>query len=300
MKTRPVRLPPWAAGASPTSTTRAFPSPKPGTGRPQYSSSANAGRRSFATCSRHATKRGQRRHRVISSVSSASLSRRARDGPARLGGDTAMSVRWPEVAPPRSPVPALALLVRHGTTSTTGKVLPGRAPGLHLSDARTKAGGGDGRAPGRPGAKAGCRVRLASGAGGGDGPAHRLRPRLPGPHRPGPARVRLRRVDRGQALEPAPQTPEWRTVQVQPSSTFRFPGGESFAEMQARIVDTARPTGEVPSWADLRGGVPRRSDQGRRRRRRRRPLGPLPATRGLAVLRSRPSCGARAPCTCCA
>ncbi|NBV26240.1 MAG: phosphoglycerate mutase, partial [Actinobacteria bacterium] len=26
------------------------------------------------------------------------------------------------------------LLVRHGVTSTTGKVLPGRAPGLHLSE----------------------------------------------------------------------------------------------------------------------------------------------------------------------
>ncbi|HEX3980003.1 MAG TPA: histidine phosphatase family protein, partial [Acidimicrobiales bacterium] len=30
--------------------------------------------------------------------------------------------------------PSVVLLVRHGTTPTTGKVLPGRAPGLHLSD----------------------------------------------------------------------------------------------------------------------------------------------------------------------
>ena len=30
--------------------------------------------------------------------------------------------------------PTLVLLVRHGTTATTGKVLPGRAPGLHLAD----------------------------------------------------------------------------------------------------------------------------------------------------------------------
>ncbi|NBU06916.1 MAG: phosphoglycerate mutase, partial [Actinobacteria bacterium] len=29
--------------------------------------------------------------------------------------------------------PTLVLLVRHGTTPTTGKVLPGRARGLHLS-----------------------------------------------------------------------------------------------------------------------------------------------------------------------
>lgn len=35
VNTRPVRLPPWAAGARPTSRTRAAGSPKPGTGRPQ-------------------------------------------------------------------------------------------------------------------------------------------------------------------------------------------------------------------------------------------------------------------------
>ena len=32
------------------------------------------------------------------------------------------------------PPPTLVLLVRHGQTPTTGKVLPGRAPGLHLAD----------------------------------------------------------------------------------------------------------------------------------------------------------------------
>src|ERR1051326_7565014 len=33
------------------------------------------------------------------------------------------------------PIPAtVVLLVRHGVTPTTGKVLPGRRPGLHLSD----------------------------------------------------------------------------------------------------------------------------------------------------------------------
>ena len=30
--------------------------------------------------------------------------------------------------------PTAVLLVRHGTTPTTGMKLPGRAPGLHLSD----------------------------------------------------------------------------------------------------------------------------------------------------------------------
>ena len=35
----------------------------------------------------------------------------------------------------RSPAATVVLLVRHGTTTTTGHELPGRAPGLHLSDA---------------------------------------------------------------------------------------------------------------------------------------------------------------------
>src|SRR2546428_675036 len=33
------------------------------------------------------------------------------------------------------PLPGtLVLLIRHGVTATTGRVLPGRAPGLHLAD----------------------------------------------------------------------------------------------------------------------------------------------------------------------
>src|SRR5947209_7700870 len=35
------------------------------------------------------------------------------------------------------PPSTLVLLVRHGQTPTTGKVLPGRAPGLHLADTGT-------------------------------------------------------------------------------------------------------------------------------------------------------------------
>ena len=36
-----------------------------------------------------------------------------------------------KTAPPSS---TLVLLVRHGQTPTTGKILPGRAAGLHLAD----------------------------------------------------------------------------------------------------------------------------------------------------------------------
>src|SRR5215210_6433351 len=35
---------------------------------------------------------------------------------------------------PARPRPTVVLLVRHGQTPTTGKLLPGRAPGLHLSE----------------------------------------------------------------------------------------------------------------------------------------------------------------------
>ena len=41
VKIRPVRLPPWAAGARPTTRTRGAASPQPAIGRPQYGSAAN-------------------------------------------------------------------------------------------------------------------------------------------------------------------------------------------------------------------------------------------------------------------
>ena len=53
-------------------------------------------------------------------------------------------------------------------------------------------------------------------------------------------------------LKDLSKLPEWRTVQRYPSG-FRFPGGESFTEMQARITVDARPTWPSaprarPSW----------------------------------------------------
>lgn len=136
----------------------------------------------------------------------------------------------------RPPAPAVALLVRHGRTPTTGTSLPGRAPGLHLSDegraqAETAAArlGGLRRPPvavyasplertvetARPIARAlGVRVRTERGlieCDFGDWTGRDLR--------------RLRRLA------------DWRRVQGLPSG-FRFPGGESFAEMQLRVVAT--------------------------------------------------------------
>ena len=40
----------------------------------------------------------------------------------------------PRSRKPTAPRPTTVLLVRHGQTPTTGASLPGRAPGLHLSD----------------------------------------------------------------------------------------------------------------------------------------------------------------------
>jgi probable phosphomutase (TIGR03848 family) len=137
--------------------------------------------------------------------------------------------------PPR-PTFTTVLLVRHGVTETTGIILPGRTPGLHLSER---------------GVAQAAHV------------AERLRdlPRKPVALYVSPlertretaapiARVlRLRaQIDRGllecdfglwtgKKLNLLAKKPEWRAVQHAPS-TFRFPEGESFTEMQLRIWTT--------------------------------------------------------------
>src|SRR3712207_6687510 len=73
VKKRPVRLAPCAAGARPKTTKCASGSPKPGTGRPQYSSPVKAALFSRATFSRQATSRGQRRQETTSRCSSLSV-----------------------------------------------------------------------------------------------------------------------------------------------------------------------------------------------------------------------------------
>jgi probable phosphoglycerate mutase len=129
------------------------------------------------------------------------------------------------------------LLVRHGETPTTGKVLPGRAPGLFLSD------------KGLEQAEA-VAARIAAL----DGPGRR-RPvavysspleRTAETARPIARQLGLRvRTDRGLVecdfgewtgarLTTLAKKPEWGQVQRCPSG-FRFPGGESFLEMQARM-----------------------------------------------------------------
>jgi probable phosphomutase (TIGR03848 family) len=152
--------------------------------------------------------------------------------------------------PPRrtkTPPFTLLLLVRHGQTPTTGKVLPGRARGLHLSD--------DGKAQAERAAQriaALPRVDAVYAS-----PLERTRetaaPIAKGRSLPVTTDRGLLECDFGDwtggELKTLAKKPEWKTVQRYPSG-FRFPGGESFAEMQARI------TGALHRMAEShRGGV---------------------------------------------
>lgn len=132
----------------------------------------------------------------------------------------------------RPPTSTLVLLVRHGQTPTTGAVLPGRAPGLHLADAGVAQAE---RAAARIGGLKEVAAVYAS-------PLERTRETAAPIARATGLRVRtdkgLLECDfgewTGRELKALMKLPEWRTVQSRPS-LFRFPGGESFAEMQLRI-----------------------------------------------------------------
>lgn len=136
---------------------------------------------------------------------------------------------------PSGPTAATVLLVRHGVTGTTGKVLPGRAPGLHLAD--------QGREQARIAAEriaALPRVDAVYSS-----PLERAR-ETAAPI--SAARGLKTRIERGllecdfgtwtgKRLATLAKLPEWQLVQRSPS-TFRFPDGESFTEMQTRMVST--------------------------------------------------------------
>jgi probable phosphoglycerate mutase len=134
------------------------------------------------------------------------------------------------------PPPTTILLVRHGVTGTTGKILPGRAPGLHLS---AKGVAQAQRAAERLSElETPPRALYVS-------PLERTRETAA----PIAAALHLRaKTERGllecdfgdwtgKTLASLSKRPEWRAVQHAPS-TFRFPAGESFTEMQLRIWTT--------------------------------------------------------------
>ena len=128
------------------------------------------------------------------------------------------------------------LLVRHGVTATTGIILPGRAPGLHLSERGVaqaeRVAQRLGELPRKP-------VALYV------SPLERTRETAA----PIAKALRLRaKFERGllecdfglwtgKKLHLLAKKPEWRAVQHAPS-TFRFPEGESFTELQLRMWTT--------------------------------------------------------------
>ena len=134
---------------------------------------------------------------------------------------------------PKPPPATVALFVRHGVTATTGKVLPGRARGLHLSDA--------GRAQADAVAERLARLKKVDAIYA--SPLERTRETAAPIGRrlglPVGTERGLLECDfgdwTGAELKALAKLPEWRTVQRYPSG-FRFPGGESFTEMQARIT----------------------------------------------------------------
>lgn len=152
--------------------------------------------------------------------------------------------------PPKKPEAStrcVVCFVRHGTTPTTGKVLPGRAKGLHLSEKGEQEA-------------ANTAARLAA--------LGRIRAIYTSPLERARETAKAisvatglsARVERGllecefgewtgRQLSELSKLPEWQQVQRHPSG-FRFPAGESFTELAARVAGTverlvAKHPGEV-------------------------------------------------------
>ena len=136
---------------------------------------------------------------------------------------------------PKKPSATTILLVRHGQTPTTGTTLPGRAKGLHLAD------------PGREQAQRAAEriARLDKLTAIYASPLERTRETAAPIAKATGLKVRAERglleCDFGEwtgaALADLRKLPAWKTVQQYPSG-FRFPGGESFADMQVRMTAT--------------------------------------------------------------
>jgi len=130
--------------------------------------------------------------------------------------------------------PTTILLVRHGQTPTTGRLLPGQAPGLHLSD--------DGKKQAEAAAARIAKLKRVTAIYASS--LERARETAMPIARVRDLAVRIERglmdldVGRwtGERLDKVSKRPEWSTVQRHPSG-FRFPDGESFMEMQTRMTD---------------------------------------------------------------
>lgn len=139
------------------------------------------------------------------------------------------------MAASKTPKPTLVLFVRHGKTPTTGSVLPGRAPNLHLAEEGVTQAE---RAAERIAPLGKKRVAAVYAS-----PMERTQETA------APIAAALGRevltadglieADfgdwTGRKLSDLRKLKAWSQVQNYPSG-FRFPNGESFAEMQTRMV----------------------------------------------------------------
>jgi probable phosphomutase (TIGR03848 family) len=134
---------------------------------------------------------------------------------------------------------ATVILVRHGRTSANATgVLAGRTPGVRLDDTGTAQAG-----------KAAARLAVVPLAAVVSSPLERCKQTAQAIARAQVAPLRVA-TDRGltecdygewqgRPLKELAKEPLWKTVQAQPSAAH-FPGGESMAAMQARVVDAVR------------------------------------------------------------
>ena len=126
-------------------------------------------------------------------------------------------------------------MVRHGKTPSTGKLLPGRAKGLHLSDIGKQEALDVAQ---RLGNLKNVSAIYAS-------PLERARETAAPTAKLLNQKVIINKglfecdFDdwTGKELSKLMKLPEWSTVQRAPS-TFRFPNGESFTQMQTRMTST--------------------------------------------------------------
>ena len=228
MNIRPVRFPPWAAGARPTIT-----SLRPGV--------AEARQRTLPVRFRAVRGRWVGRRGVAPGDEP-----RAEGAVRHLAADLLQASRGRShgqkatvsVVPTtrrRAPRPTVVCFVRHGTTATTGKVLPGRARGLHLSDK-----GWDGGGKGRGGH---CRrvrlrgVRIAARARERDGLGHLPACGQACRDRARAHRVRLRELDR-RAAGPVAQAPRVAGGPALCPRAFASPAASRSSSLQARLADT--------------------------------------------------------------
>lgn len=132
----------------------------------------------------------------------------------------------------KRPTYTYVCFVRHGTTPTTGKVLPGRAPGLHLSD----KGAGEARDVGeRLGALGTVRALYSSPIERGRETAEAIAAHVGLTPTLDDALMDCDCGDwTGLTLASLRRTAEWRQIVHNPSG-FRFPNGESIRELENRV-----------------------------------------------------------------